>query len=1052
MAGPMLGSPHTRLVALALACVAGVGASAERLAETPGGEGPRLGFLLDPARAVELPRVAEGAAGAAPIVRVEARWDLIERVPGAYDWTAIAPAVEALDRAGYRTALALTGSHPHYLPGGGLPSPLVGRSLEAWLEFVRSAARTLAGRVEVFELGETRPGASDDDADVRALVLKQSALAVRAEAGSRGAVARVAQAALPVGSLDWQRSLWRRDLAAYIDVLPLVVEATDDLAAPASAIREVFEEALKHPPAPALWVYVSGGSGWEPPALAVAALTFGASAALFAPEFADPGTEQTRWATGLQRTFAEGYQPAAAGRLRLEYEGVAPSGARILGRFFNERDFTTLVVYHAPASPPESATAELIVDAKVVRNVRQLDPVNGTTRRVRNRPADDGTGRALRVATAPEPRAALFQRQVATPGFELAPEDVEVETERGLTAEEIIARFQLLQQDQDDRLERWMAAGRIDFHFKLAQGSSTVDVSIDSNYFWERGGQLEWEQTSYYVNGNKVRWKNIPELPLIQPEKVITLPLDLTLDKTYAYRLVGEDRVDGREVYVLAFEPATPDPERSLYRGRLWIDKETFSRLKAAVIQTNLGPPVLSNEEIDRFAPRVGPDGRPYWMFASIDGQQVWNAAGRTFVVRRELTFREFEINPPRDEFEQHRRRAYASNNQMLRETDQGFRYLEREADGTRTVKLTDDTSQLFAAGGMFKDSSQDNVVPLAGVNYFNYDLWGKNIQFNALFAGVLGFVTASKPTLGGTRMDLTADAALSALKLSDKVFDGDDEIDAERIETRGQGLALRLGLPAGQFFKFHLIGGLAYRQYFDSSTGDNAIAALNAMPPPGATTPLEFVLPEDHLQVTGTAEVELNRRGYNLTGAYSHATRSDWEPWGLRDAEDFGRLVDGTFEQTGGEPVEDAFTRWRVSAGKEWYLPKFQKIRGAVDYLGGSDLDRFSRYQFSFFGDDRLNGFSGTGVRFDEGLIGRVGYAFNLFEVIRLDAVLESARVEQDGSGRDTEAFTGAGLSGNFIGPWKTVINVNYGYAISSDIPDLEGEQEFLLLVLKLF
>ena len=122
------------------------------------------------------------------------------------------------------------------------------------------------------------------------------------------------------------------------------------------------------------------------------------------------------------------------------------------------------------------------------------------------------------------------------------------------------------------------------------------------------------------------------------------------------------------------------------------------------------------------------------------------------------------------------------------------------------------------------------------------------------------------------------------------------------------------------------------------------------------------------------------------------------------------------------------------------------------MDYLGGSDLDRFSRYEFSFFGGDRLNGFSGTGVRFDEGLIGRVGYAFNLFEVIRFDAVLESARVEQDDVGTGTQSFTGIGLSGNVIGPWKTVINLSYGYAISSDIRDLEGEQEFLLFVFKLF
>lgn len=1043
----MLRTPRIRLVALALVFAAGAGATAGETVELAPRDGPSLGFLLEPDRAIDLSPMPGEGEGKGPIVRLEARWAEIEQLPGTYDWTATAPAIDALRSAGSRTVLALTGSHPHYLPDGGPPSPLKGRSLDAWLEFVRSATRTFAGRVTVFELGGTRPGGSDDDANVQALVLKQSALTVRAEAGARGAEVVIAQGALPVGALDWQRKLWEREVAAYVDILPLIVDVAEDLDEGASRVRTVFEESLKYPPASTLWAYVRGGSGWDAPGLAVAALTSGASAALFLP--ADE--EQIRWARGFQRTLDEGYAPAALGELRLDYGAdPAPTRARMLGRFFNEQDFTTLVVFHAPGADGETTEVQLVVDASAVRNVRVLDPLTERTKRVRNTPVEEGPGRALHVGVAPAPRAALFQARVVTPGFDLPAEDLEVASERGLTADEIIARFQLLQQDQDDRLDRWMARGRIDFHFKLAQSTSTVDVSIDSNYFWERGGHLEWEQTAYYINGNKVRWKNIPELPLIQPEKVITLPLDLTLDKTYKYRLAGEERVAGRDAYVIAFEPSAPDPELSLYRGRIWIDKATFARVKASVIQNNLQPPVLANEEIDRFELRTGIDGQQYWMFSGIDGQQVWKAAGRNFVVRRELTFSDYEINPPRTEFEQRRADAYASHNQMLQDTDLGFRYLERQADGSRTVKLKQDTSQIFAAGGAFKDDSLDNVVPLAGVNYFNYNLWGKDIQFNALFAGVLGFMTASKPTLGGTRLDLSLDAGFNALKFEDKVYEGDEEIEAEQIESRAQSIALRLGVPAGQFVKFNFIGGLAYRQYFDSDDGEDAVEAYNL----ANAANLEFVLPEDHLQVTGTAEVEFNRRGYNLTGAYSRASRSDWEPWGLYDSDtgEYGTLVDGLFVPTGGEPVEDDFTRWRVSAAKEWYLPKFQKIRGAVDYLDGSNLDRFSRYEFSFFGDDRLNGFSGSGVRFDEGVIGRIGYAFNLFEVIRLDASLDSARVEQDDSADGEQYHTGAGLSGNFVGPWKTVINVSYGYAISSDVSDLEGQQEFLVLVLKLF
>ena len=151
-------------------------------------------------------------------------------------------------------------------------------------------------------------------------------------------------------------------------------------------------------------------------------------------------------------------------------------------------------------------------------------------------------------------------------------------------------------------------------------------------------------------------------------------------------------------------------------------------------------------------------------------------------------------------------------------------------------------------------------------------------------------------------------------------------------------------------------------------------------------------------------------------------------------------------------EPVYKSFALWDLTAFKEWYLPKFQKARFEVDAMGGRDLDRFSRYAFSFFGQTRLNGFSGTGVRFDRGLIARAGYSFNLFGAIRFDLALERARVEDKGSDAGRQSFTGAGISGNVIGPWKTVIAGSYGRAMQSDIPDLKGKQEFMVTVLKLF
>ena len=246
----------------------------------------------------------------------------------------------------------------------------------------------------------------------------------------------------------------------------------------------------------------------------------------------------------------------------------------------------------------------------------------------------------------------------------------------------------------------------------------------------------------------------------------------------------------------------------------------------------------------------------------------------------------------------------------------------------------------------------------------------------------------------------------------------------------------------------------MSYRQYFENDEANAGIAAYNDRP--DSTRSLRSIVPADHVEVRGALGVEFNRRGYTLGLSGVWARRSDWEEWGIFDDEatTFVRFdpAAGAYVPSPPPELQESFSRWGLTAFKEWYLPKFQKVRGELNYLDGSDLDRFSRYQFSLFGDDRLNGFSGSGVRFDEGWIGRAGYSFNLLEAIRFDAVLETARVRDRAAGRETQSHSGFGLSANFVAPWKSVVSFSWGYALQSDIPDLEGEHEFLLLVLKLF
>ena len=453
-------------------------------------------------------------------------------------------------------------------------------------------------------------------------------------------------------------------------------------------------------------------------------------------------------------------------------------------------------------------------------------------------------------------------------------------------------------------------------------------------------------------------------------------------------------------------------------------------------MQNNLEPPVLSNEETDRFAPVEGPDGETYWLLEQVRGQQLWTVTGRSFVVERELVFTEFRINPSKEVFESRRADAYASKNQMLRDTREGFRYLDPQEDGTRVVKEKIDPSQLFVAAGAFKDNSIDSVVPLAGVNYFNYDLWGKNLQTNVFFAGLFAFANITDPDVAGGKMDAAAEAVLRVLEGDDKVFLGGEEVLVERIESRGQSFSGRIGVPFGSFFKFNLIASLALNSYFDDDDAQEARQSLG----------LDYVLPPDHEVLTGTVQLVYDRKGYSLLAESSWSNRSRWNLWGLQDAST-GEILNLEYD-----PAQRSFSRWQAGVSKQWFLPKFQKVRGGVSYLDGYDLDRFSRYRFTFFGGSRLNGFAGSGVRFDRGVLVRAGYTFNVFDVVQFNFDLDWARVEDNSTPVGAQNHAGVGLSGNFVGPWKTLFAVSYGRALSSDIADLEGQQEFLLTIFKLF
>ena len=245
------------------------------------------------------------------------------------------------------------------------------------LDHVRSGVRALHGDVAVFQIGECAGGATPEAATY-AFLLKNSALAVRAEANAAGVEVAVAQCAVSAGNLDWQRRLWAEESAAYIDVLPLVVEGDGTV----GDVPAFLAETLQVPPAPTVWVHAAGSDVAESAGTALAALAQGAAVGFVDLRDSTDASRDWGWVRGAHAALG-GQAPAPAGQLKLETAAGRPfAGGRILGRFFSEEDFTTLIFYTAPGEPAALPEDRLIVDSKMIRNARNVDLASGETLRV----------------------------------------------------------------------------------------------------------------------------------------------------------------------------------------------------------------------------------------------------------------------------------------------------------------------------------------------------------------------------------------------------------------------------------------------------------------------------------------------------------------------------------------------------------------------------------------------------------------------------------------------------------------------------------------------
>lgn len=659
---------------------------------------------------------------------------------------------------------------------------------------------------------------------------------------------------------------------------------------------------------------------------------------------------------------------------------------------FNVATLGTYLVIDSQSPTP--ATIDISISLPAAGDVVVRDPAGGADHPALRTARDEAAQRTTATVVLPGPGLWLIDfNHGADTGF-LQRDDVT--GARSLTVEEILARHQARQAVERDLSPRYVMDGRIQQYFRPSVVDPGYDVITENRFFVDRVEGTEWEEREFSVNGAKFGEPR-PPFPLLQAEKVLTPPLSIELDARYRYRLQGTAIVNDRPAWVVVFEPERRD--QSLYRGTVWIDRETYGRLRQQATQTVLTAPVISNDEVQDFAPVRTASGREVWLPSRIYNQQLFLIAGRNLLVERRITFTGYAINPA--DFSGQRQEARGGNRTMYRDTAVGVRYFVKEND-QRVVSDVATTRAKALALGVTIDPGFDFPLPIGGINYLNFKFLGRqDTQVAVLFAGVLAAGNIQRPKAIANRIDASVDFFAIAPPSTDRLFMPGGEREDQSLLTWPLSTGLNLGWQATTYQR--ISGQYLFR--FDGYVRDS-------------TTSPDYVTPTSTVTNGLGLLYEYRRQGYSVTANGGWYGRMSWRPWGDPNA-----LA----------ATPSSYVKYQASATKVFYLGPFSKVIVNGAWFGGDRLDRFSQYQFGLFDDTRIHGVPSAGVRYGELAMARGQYSFNLLDQYRMDLFVDR------GWGR----IRPNGVPGVVAVPWEplTGVGVAFNLKIPGRVAFLRGE-----------
>jgi hypothetical protein len=964
---------------------------------SPAAFGGRIGIdeRLDAAdtAVAALDRARASATDLAVFVRLDIeRSDLHTAVTG--QWTALDARIDGYRRRSMPVLLAIGAR-------GAAADP-------AWATTVHALAAHLRGRVAAYEI-DAGTGASRASPRDYAFDLKLAAVQIRATDPD----ALVAQTPVSPDDGAWLTAVYEEGVAPYVDVAPMTAAPPALATSPSTAAAGTIEDLVARNDPSALRLSTGVPLDADPARATeqlittvlarageanVAGTTFRGSVAALASALLAAQSIKAVMAPGLQRI------DDAAASLTMTSNGrsvLADVPHRLL---YDVASGATYLVYWDAAAPGGGVQISLSDDTgrtPVLRRTGDLQPqrLTGFTWNPVTKVA------ALTAPIAPLP--AVLDFSTGGPAPFVSRSDVSASAD--LDVAEIVARNQQAQAAQANAFRTYIASLRMELHFRPS-ATQVFDVVSENRLFFSPDS-LEWQELSFSVNNT--HWgPDHPGVPLLQAEKVLTLPLDLRLTADYRYRLDGTDTVDGRPCFVVAFDPV--DGTASRYRGRVWIDAATFLRVKVQTVQTRLEGLIVSNEDTTTYAPASGAAGPAAWLPSRVSTKQILLIAGRNLLIEKEQWFSGYHLDPP--DFAAAREQARQSDAVMFRDTNQGVRYLVKRGTERVVSDRVRNSSKALAIGTTI-DPAYAFPLPVVGLDYLNFDVKGTGMQMALLWGGVFVLGNLQVPKLGRTPFDASVDFYGIGVPGTDVRFDSQGERVGERVMTVPASTGLNLGYQMTPYQKLSASYSLRYDAYFHAPD-----------------TASDFVLPKSTTTNGIGAGYEYSRDGYQLSASAATFVRGRWAAWGPAGDE---------------APSQRTYRRESVGVAKDLLFGPFQSAHVSAAWYGGARMDRFSMYQFGLFDELHMHGVPSAGIRFPELVLVRGAYSFNIFDLYRLDLFLDHAEGRDPNDARIWRPVTGTGVAVTLKTPHRTMLSIDVG---KSFIPDLyRGTGSFVLQVMLL-